>query len=155
MREKNTEANETIRSVNISTKLLVWKDTATRVVLKSAIIGYFAMWAVRQSPYLLPEALDKGIMEFDETLDFSGEYIKTTCKDLENIVGTAISKGGVIQSWNIPLKGEAPSYLFVSRYDKLEPDLDFIDLDAIARNIAHSVWLEVCYDDDFFEGGEK
>ena len=142
--------------VSISRKLLVWKDISTRTVAKSMIIGHFTMWAVRQSPYFSPDSLEKGMKEFDQALECDElDCIVTTCKGLEKIVSDAISKSNIIQSWNIPKSGEAPPYLFVTRYSKLEPDIDFIDLDAMARNITHSVWLEVCYDNGFFEGGEK
>ena len=135
-------------------KKLVWEDIATRVVLKSVVVGHFAMWAVRQSPYLLPEELEKGIGDFDKYLisniNAGKEYmIETTYKELRDIIRNAITKSDTISLWNIAKKGTGP--IFVTRYDEPEPDYDFIALDALARNVAHSVWLEIFYDDGGFE----
>ena len=131
-------------------KKVVWGDTSNRVIVKSVLIGHFGMWAIRQSPYLLPKELEKSIQEFSQLLEFDDTaFIKTTYINLEKIVGDAILKSGIITSWNVPKKGTGN--VFVSRYDKPEPDYDFIDLDALARNVAHSVWLEIFYDDGEFE----
>ena len=131
-------------------KKLVWKDTSTRVVLKSVVVGHFAMWAARQNPYLLPESLDKGIEEFSQSLEFGdAALVETTCAKLQKIVSDGISESDIISSWNVAKKGTGP--VFVTRYTEPEPDFDFIDLNALARNIAHSVWLELCYDEGFFE----
>lgn len=135
-------------------KKLVWKDPSRRVVSKSVVVGHFAMWAVRQSPYLLPEGLDKGIKEFDGCLVFKEtigheELIETTYTDLKGKIEDAISNSSMISSWNVAKKGSGP--VFVSIYSEPEPDYDIIDLDALARNVAQSVWLELCYDEGFFE----
>jgi predicted oxidoreductase len=133
---------------------LVWEDKSTRVVMKSVVVGHFAMWAVRQSPYLLPDNLDKGIEEFDKyliyTINTCNEYlIEATYTELKDNIKRAITKSDIISSWNVAKKGSGP--VFVSRYSKPKSDYDFIDLDALARNIAQSVWLELCYDDGAFE----
>lgn len=135
-------------------KKLVWQDLLTRTVLKETVIGHFAMAVVRQSPYLMPEYLAAGIKEFDKLLSSNIEVgneklIETTYIDLKKSIGKAISNSEIIYSWSIAKKGTGP--VFVSSYSKPKPDYDFIDLDALARNIAQSVWLEVCYDDGFFK----
>lgn len=135
-------------------KNLYGEDTSTRVVLKSVVIGHFAMWAVRQSPYRMPENLDKGIKEFNEGLVFKKnlgdeELIETTYYDLEGKISDVISNSGIISSWNIAKRRRGP--VIASGFSYPKSDYDFIDLDALARNIAQSVWLEVCYDDGFFE----
>lgn len=111
-----------------SKKKLVWKDESERAVIKSVIIGHFGMWAIRQSPYLYPDNLDKGIKEFDNTIsevvsfnNVTEDYL-TTYNELKENICTAISKINTI--------------------------LSSIDLDALARNIAQSVWLELCYDNE-------
>ena len=135
-------------------KKLVWEDTSTRVVLKSVVVGHFAMWVVRQSPYLLPENLDNGIKEFNESLIFKKnlgdeELIKTTYYDLKGKIRDAILNSGIISSWNIAKRGRGPVVVSCHSYPK--SDYDFIDLDALARNIAQSVWLELSDDEGFFE----
>ena len=134
---------------------LVWKDATKRVILKSTVLGYFTMWAVRQSPYLYPENLADGIEEFSIAIgmgdEYGGGFIETTCKGLEKIVGNVIDRCVTVQSWNVAKDGSNEPYVFVSRYSEPEPDTDIISLDALARNIAHCVWLELCYDDGWFE----
>ena len=133
-------------------KKLAWQDTSTKGVLKNTVVGHFAMWAVRQSPYPFPGNISKGIAEFDAVIDFGEDWYKeTTCKELEQLVCDAISKSDTVVSWNSPKKGELPEFVFVDGYSEIDPDYDIIDLHALARNVAHSVWLELCYDDGFFE----
>jgi hypothetical protein len=127
------------------------KDTSSRTVLKSVVVAHFAMWAVRQSPYLLPEELDKGIEEFDLQLHsniIAGivTLIESTYSDLRGNIENAIRNSKIISSWNVPKKGSGR--VFVTAYSHPKPDYDFIDLDALARNITDSVWLELCYDDE-------
>jgi hypothetical protein len=135
-------------------KKMVRKDTLSRIVLKSVVVGHFAMWAVRQSPYLLPEELEKGIEEFDKTLHSNIEagnetLIETTYRDLKGNIENTISNSKIISSWNVAKKGSGP--VFASAYSTPKPDYDFIDLDALVRNIAQSVWLEIVYADGGFE----
>ena len=149
-------------------KRLVRKDISKRTILRSVLIGHFGMWAIRQSPYLVPNRLKEGIYDFAETLkpymsnsaetvgkgnvaSVNGpDYIEGTYTELKKCIEGAISKSDVIRSWNRSKKGDVTS-VFVTAYSGPHPDYDFIDLDALARNIAQSVWLETCYDDSFFE----
>ncbi|ARV58036.1 hypothetical protein BZZ01_04755 [Nostocales cyanobacterium HT-58-2] len=50
-----------------------------------------------------------------------------------------------VQAWNKP-KSRHQEHVFVSRYYKPSPDDDFIDLDALARNITISVIREAIAD---------
>jgi hypothetical protein len=133
-------------------KKIVRKDESSRVVLKSVVVGHFAMWAVRQSPYLFPEELGKGIAEFDKTLHSNIEagietLIATTYKELKENIENTIANSKIISSWNVPKKGSGGP-VFVSAYSCPKQDYDIVDLDALARNIAQSVWLELIYDDE-------
>jgi hypothetical protein len=131
-------------------KKLVWKNTSNRVVLKSVVVGHFAMWAVRQSPYPVPEELVKGIEEFSQARGFGNdEHLETTFANLQMIISDALSKSAIISSWNVAKKGAG--IVFVSTYSEPKPDYDYIDLDALARNIAQSVWLELFYNEGGFE----
>ena len=116
-----------------------------QTILKKVLIGHFAMWAVRQSPYLLPENLDKSIQEFDKHLISNikigdEDLIEATYTDLSKNIKDAISKSSTILSWNVAKMGSGS--VFISPYSKVKSDYDFIDLDALARNIAQSVWRE-------------
>jgi len=138
---------------NDKQRKLVWQDTEKRGFLKSVVVGHFAMWATRQSPYLCPDDFAVGIEEFNGALVFEDGvaiddqlYVETTCGELETSVCKALSKCETVMSWNVPMKG-AQKYVVVSRYHQPHPDYDIIDVHALARNVAHSVWTEVCYDD--------
>jgi hypothetical protein len=134
-------------------KKIVGKEKLSRIVLKRVVVGHFAMWAVRLSPYLLPAGLEKGIEELDEQLHSNiragdEQLIETTYADLRENIRNAISNSKTIASWNVAKMGTGP--VFVSAYSHPEPDHDYIDLDAMARNIAQSVWSELFCDDRGF-----
>jgi hypothetical protein len=135
-------------------KKLVWKDTSNRVVLKSVVVGHFAMWAVRQSPYPEPEELVNGIEEFNEYLIPSGmagreDFVETTYTELRDNIRNAITNSDIITSWGVAKKGA--DSVFISAHSEQKPDHDYISLDALARNIAQSVWLELFYNEGGFE----
>lgn len=139
--------------INMRDKL-VRQDTEKRGILKSTVVGYFAMWVVRQSPYLYPDDLEIGIKEFDNALvfdnstSFNGEYfIETTCNGLLSAVFKAVAKCGTVMSWNVAKKDNGSSYVFVDRYVTPESDYDIIDVFALSKNIAYGTWMETCYDD--------
>lgn len=134
---------------------LVWKDETKRPILRCTVVGYFTMWAVRQSPYLFPENLTDGIEEFSIAIgmgdEYGGGFIETTCDGLTEIVSKAIDLCVTVKSWNVAKDGSNEPYVFISRYDEPDPDHDIISLEALARNVAHGVWLELCYDNRWFE----
>ena len=113
-------------------KTCVWHDQEKLYVLKSTVVGNFANWVVRQSPVERPWDLPQGISEFTENLIIGdGQGGECTCAFLRKQVDVAIKESPTVVSWN-----DTP------------PGVDFIDLDALARNIAHSVWLETLYDNE-------
>jgi len=124
---------------------LVWQDKKKRVVSINSVIGYLAMWAVRQSPYGYPQGLEKGLKEFRKNYT-PPEYQEMTIKQLQIFIAEAIGKSPTIKSWNNPKKGKH-TMVFTSRYNTIKPDYDFIDLTALGKNTGHSVWLENMYDD--------
>lgn len=113
-------------------KTCVWHDQEKRYVLNSMVIGHFANWAVRQSPDDQPKHLSSGIFEFAENLTIGDdEGGECNCAFLREQIDVAIKKSPTVVSWNDTPQG-----------------VDFIDLDALAQNIAHSVWLETLYDNE-------
>ena len=132
---------------------LVWKDDTTRVVLKSNVVGQFARCATNQSPYIVPDKLADGIREFGAAIGHTSEYdfVDTTCSALEDIVCKAISMCTTVMEWNVPKSGKSYECVFVARNCTPNPDDDIIDVHALARNVAHGTWLELCYDDGWFE----
>ena len=130
---------------------LAWKDKSKRWVSKGIVIGHFTMWAVRQSPWDVPYGLEKSIKEFDAGLEFGIDgLIETTYTELKKIVRDAIDTSDTILTWNVP-KSRKAGMVFVTRLDGPAAEDDSTDLDALVRNIAQSVWLELFYDAGGFE----
>ena len=110
------------------------------------LLGAVARWAVEQSPYHRPDNLEKvldtlhknivwpdwkvnmGYMEFPEVVDLS------------TFVQTELRKVPEYLAWNERKNGNPAQYNFTSRYDAPEnPDNDFIDLDAMERNVVNTI----------------
>ena len=119
----------------------IW-DKEKFYTFRHAVLGELAAWAIRQSPYLFPDDLQEGLKEFDsefpkDPANPSGIF-QTDCDALEKSVKATFLKCPVIMGWNNPKVGEH-NVVFVDRFSEPEPDHDFIDLDALAKNVAHSI----------------
>ncbi len=117
-------------------------------ISRSEVLGQLAHWGVRQSPYTMPENLAQALTEFDAVFHVDspdGEYLETTCDDLRQDVRSAFERCPQILAWSEPKKGNH-TVAFCSRFDQPDPDYDFIDLNALARNVAHSITLASKYD---------
>lgn len=121
----------------------IWDDQEF-YTSRSTVLGELANWAVQQSPYTVPDNLQKAIHEFAAAFAPTGEIFTTNCRDLLTLVREAFEECPSILAWNESKKGDH-QIVFVSRYDKPQPDHDFIDLDALARNVAHAVTLAEKY----------
>jgi len=122
----------------------IWDDQPF-VTSKSEILGALANWAVRQSPYSYPENLPKALFEFEYQFGCSDVYFETNCKELLQRIVDTFERCPTIMGWDVAKKGSVQT-VFCSRHDNPHPDYDFIDLDALARNIAHSITLQNKYD---------
>jgi len=110
---------------------------------RNEIVGALAMWAVRQSPYPVPEKLSEALLSFYEKMpadDIVGVLTEWPSLDaLYASIWDAIERVPEIVAWNSRRNGR-DGMGFVSRYDKPSPDDDFIDLHALCNNVARSVW---------------
>lgn len=111
------------------------------------LAGTVAMWAIRQSPYKIPDHLDKIVVAlqdkfepdasgFDFRMYESGDallaYVRDTLRSVPEYV-----------AWNNRKNGNPAPFQFSSRYDGAgDPDNDFIDLDALEMNVARSIAAE-------------
>ena len=120
----------------------IWDDK-TFTTSKSTVLGALAAAAIRQSPYTIPKNLQLGLAEFNGALT-CGDFFVTSCEQLIRRIRLVIERCPTILDWNIPVKGQRTT-IFCSCCSKLRPDYDFIDLDALVRNIAHTVTLEEKY----------
>ena len=120
----------------------IWDDQKFTTSRKT-VLGALANWAVQQSPYLVPDNLADALREFDSAFH-SDEFFSTDCDWLKANIRLAFMSCPHIEAWNNSKKGDV-QIAFYSRYDKPQPDYDFIDLDALARNVAHSCTLAEKY----------
>lgn len=123
------------------------------LVSRNDVLGELAGWAVRQSPYTVPDKLAEAVTAFcaawprAEHAQFDGVV------DLDYTIKTTFRRVPEIMAWNERKNGrDGPG--FVTRYSKQpDPDDDFIDLDALARNMAMSLWHDAAdekqFNDDF------
>lgn len=131
----------------------IWDDQEFHTT-PTAVLGELANWAVRQSPYVVPGNLSGALREFAATFVPKSECFPVSCKSLLALVRGAFEECPAILAWNNPKKGDH-QIVFVSRHDSPAPDHDFIDLDALARNVAHAVTLGEKYSqahDDAIDG---
>lgn len=126
------------------------------VISRNRVLGELASWAVQQSPYPVPENIELALQSFFVIWPHSEDY--TEFRDmtaLELTIKDTIVKVPEIMAWNERRNGNSNPWQFVSRYSQPDPDNDFIDLDALARNIAMSCWHaaadDKAFDDDFNE----
>ncbi|QXV74076.1 hypothetical protein [Rhizobium phage RHEph12] len=128
----------------------------------SEIVGTFAMWAIRQSPYAYPENLEKICRQLDERLV---KALRPTNDDVRLVeikpmgLQTSHAKATLVRllhnilrdmpeylAWNVSKNNNPETDLvFTSRYGhmtanaepaKYNPDNDFVALDALERNVA-------------------
>lgn len=110
------------------------------------IIGATAMWAIRQSPYEFPDhfqaALEQLRLTFLQEDGWDSKGWKTfTGLTLLSRLETYFRRNLLIVTWNRSKSGHS-DMVFVSRYGGPKADDDFIDLDALARNVVMTLWRE-------------
>jgi hypothetical protein len=124
----------------------------------STVAGWFAMWAVRQSPYGYPDKLDKVVHRLRRELLHHARSVPKANRlmkaagmftidqnALEDLILSVLKPCREFQKWNQRKNGNKAPFGISTRYDdpsKRDPDDDFIDLDALARNVAHGVAAE-------------
>jgi hypothetical protein len=114
------------------------------LVSPSQVAGTLAMWAIRQSPYPVPDNLDAVVRRFEELFprDEIGFHEIADEDALYKLVGSLSEQIPELLAWNQRKNSNDAPLGFVSRYDRPEPDNDFIDLHALWGNVARSVAAE-------------
>lgn len=112
-------------------------------VSERQLLGSLAKWAVAQSPYHRPDNLEKVLDTLHEATknDFVESYVVTfnDTKQLVGFLNVQLKSIPELAAWNERKNGNQAPYAFVSRYDSPSPDDDFIDLDALIRNVANEI----------------
>jgi hypothetical protein len=112
-------------------------------VTKGQLLGTIAKYAVQQSPYHRPDNLEVVLDKFNDLIapafdkaDLGvGEFSERVT--LEAFISRFLRRIPEYEAWNERKNGNDAPMKFTSRYDTGEnPDDDFIDLDALERNVA-------------------
>ena len=116
---------------------------------KAEIIGAFGKWILRQYLYLDYQQdglFFPAIKQIQKALDSwaEQELDVLAIKDIKDFVRNIISVCSAIQEYNRTQNerngGKRGSkYAFTSRFDHLKPEFDFIDLDALERNVINEL----------------
>ena len=129
----------------------VWGIKDEMILSVKDITGATAMWAVKQSPYNKPDNLEDAIAWLETyiiaELDVKPSgFIYITIRDLREFLNKAFDSITLIAAWNEPkIQTGALFQGSSSRYHTTKPDYDFIDLDALARNVSHTCGMEFFY----------
>lgn len=118
-------------------------------VTTSELVGEVAHWAVRQSPYPVPERLEAALSAFAARVedDFGAElsvgHVRlkkfADAGDLERYLEETLLPIPEVAAWNERRNGrDGPGFVaaFMARPD---PDDDFVDLHALIRNVAMGI----------------
>ena len=113
--------------------------------LRDEIVGYFAMWACRQSPYGVPDGLEDVCKYLYASLGSVAEWIGGDCEmtkcslcDVNRWLHEILYEQGVKQfdAWNVAKVGHTPDIQFTCAGDSIHPDRNFIDLDVLFHNVS-------------------
>lgn len=111
-------------------------------ISREHVLGSLAKWAIRQSPYTIPDNLAKVLTTIHESLaeDFPEEYMPFTVRELLPILSRKLREIPEYRAWNDRKNGNASPHKILTRYDEDgDPDDDFIDLDALERNAVNDI----------------
>ena len=114
----------------------------TFLVSKNDILSGVAKWAVAQSPYHRPDNLEIVLDKLNINLIsyFKDEiYLELSYREINNFIKLYTFSIEEFMQWNERKNGREGHLGFSSRYDRPMPDDDFIDLDALIRNIANDI----------------
>ena len=91
------------------------------------LMGYTALYLVQQSPYLIPDNLETALK------DVAKKYQKEF--DFDDLGYCSAKRGKLVEKLNSIFENTQN----IAIYNKLNNNNDFIDLMAMAQNIAYSI----------------
>ncbi len=139
--------NETNTNYHKLTNLDISTHYKERVywLLPSDFNAAFAYWVVAQSPYLAP-AVDEALIAFSEYVECYFDNPSLPQRFTYFQVQDILTEETLFSLPTVALLNERKNGRkgmgFFSRYDQPQPDDDFIDLGALARNVFYMVLRE-------------
>lgn len=122
--------------------------TTKRWTFPNEIVGAFAMWACRQSPYGVPDGLENVCKYLTASLKSCADWdamrgmAEVSLCEINRWLYEILYEQGVkeFDAWNRCKVGPTPEVQFTCAYDnKSDPDRDFIDLDALLHNVCITI----------------
>jgi len=127
-----------------------------RLITISNIQGQMARWVVEQSPHSKGRGVDQVNMAlFQASLEWEGLLSDprfrmmhfASWRDIVKWLEATLKGNEWLGRWNAAYKGRfavpgADGMMMTSRFDTPAYDYDFIDIDALFRNVAMSVWRD-------------
>jgi hypothetical protein len=119
------------------------------VILKTDFIAEVVKWGIKQNAFKgeLPRQTEIIVEKLNKLLP---EFIETN--DMRTFTSATIEQVPEIRDWNLSQveyqngvkvdDEKRDGFVFVSRYGQPNPEHDFIDIDALKRNIAVSLERE-------------
>jgi hypothetical protein len=139
--EKFKDAMEAAHQINQFNKRSDPEWINKRIASVKDITSSFAKFSIMQSPYSCPDNLEYIIKYLDSKLKEKVEwdnlgYAELSLSDIEKLLYDILYEKGVkeFDDWNVSKKGKS-DFVFVTAFSKPDPDYDFIDLDALLRNV--------------------
>jgi len=147
MNELESTINDMPKTFNRLSSDPEWSERKDKWTFKSEIVGAFAMWACRQSPYGVPDGLENICKYLNASLKSvakwnTGGMTECSLCDINKWLHEILYDQGIkeFDNWNKCKKGVTPDISFSCRYDNIpNPDYDFIDLDALLRNVCLTI----------------
>ncbi len=127
----------------------VWRDEEKHLFHIKEIVGAVIYWAIQQSPYDCPVYIFDAAMVLTGKIQMdwnpgAGGFVEFTCAELRTKLIKIFDGILTIGTWNIPKTDKELRRMG----DRPHPDNDFIDLGALARNVAHMLMLQRLYEKD-------
>lgn len=123
------------------------------VISKRQIFGQLANWAVQQSPYHRPDNLEVVLDKLNVDLKDTPDYPKMSIKELKEKLDNCLKSYPEFMLWNERKNGrQGMGFSGAGHHDdgsvtffNAKADDDFIDLDALIRNVCNSVFNDTNY----------
>jgi hypothetical protein len=134
-----------------------WSEKKDRWTFRTEIVGHFAMWACRQSPYGTPDGLENVCKYLFASLKSCTDWgthdmAEVSLCEINRWLREILYDQGVSEfdAWNRCKVVDTPNLAFASAMDgPSDPDRDFIDLDALLHNVCVSIRDERRKNKDF------
>jgi len=127
------------------------------LITSRSVQGKLAEWVCRQHPYRSVAGVDAVNVALDR--HFDEEWTEgcaslpmrrfETWAALQTWLHEKLDGHPQMTAWNTPKIDTGAEIMFSSRYDTPKQEYDFIDLDALLRNVALETWREAERDDAF------